>query len=125
MFLRTPLRRATTSLHASVRFQSQIRTKTSLLPPNVSSLKELGKLSSTYPQAHPELFARMKTFYGRIAKGPKVQTTSNTFWGRYYDNYIAKDSFVPILHFIGVMIPIGYYLAYFKGGHYHPRREFH
>ncbi|KAJ3019150.1 hypothetical protein HKX48_002341 [Thoreauomyces humboldtii] len=102
---------------SSVRTSAPIRTKTSLIPPNVSSLKELGKLQSAYPQAHPEIFLKMKNFYKAIPKGNREQTASKTFWGKYYEKYIAKDSFVPVLHFLGVMIPTGYYISYFQGGY--------
>ncbi|KAI8850809.1 hypothetical protein BC829DRAFT_388358 [Chytridium lagenaria] len=85
------------------------RNKSSLLPPN----------------AHPDIFNKMKSFYARIPKGPKQQVQATTFWGRYYENYFAKDSFVPVLHFLGIMIPVGYTMSYFVGGHYHPRFEFH
>ncbi|KAJ3331478.1 hypothetical protein HDU76_003084 [Blyttiomyces sp. JEL0837] len=96
-------------------FQS-IRQKTSLIPPNVASLKEIGRLQSAHPQAHPEIFAKMKNFYARIPKGPRVHVPAKTIVGRYYENYIAKDSLISIIHFLGVMIPVGYYLSYFKGG---------
>ncbi|KAJ3173295.1 hypothetical protein HDU87_007668 [Geranomyces variabilis] len=110
---------------AAVRTAAPLRTKTSLIPPNVASLKELGKLQSAYPQAHPDIFRKMKYFYQHIPKGNREQKAATGFWGRYYEKYIAKDSFVPVLHFLGVMIPTGYYISYFKGGHYHPRFEFH
>ncbi|ORY44761.1 hypothetical protein BCR33DRAFT_765813 [Rhizoclosmatium globosum] len=77
---------------------------TSIIPPHVSSLKELGRLQSAHPQAHPELFSAMKNFYQNVPKDA------------YYERYLKKDSFVPVLHFLGVMVPLGYYLAYFKGG---------
>ncbi|KND00883.1 uncharacterized protein SPPG_03984 [Spizellomyces punctatus DAOM BR117] len=117
--------RVSAGVSGSVRTAASRRTKTSLIPPNVASLKELGKLQSSYPQAHPDIFKKMKYFYQHIPKGNRQQTASTTFWGRYYERYIAKDSFVPVLHFLGVMIPVGYYISYFKGGHYHPRFEFH
>ncbi|KAI8816740.1 uncharacterized protein EV422DRAFT_277178 [Fimicolochytrium jonesii] len=93
-----------------------VRTKTSLIPPNVASLKEIGRLQSAYPQAHPDIFKKMKYFYQHIPKGNRQTTKANTFWGRYYEKYIAQDSFVPVLHFLGIMIPTGYYISYFKGG---------
>ncbi|KAJ3417378.1 hypothetical protein HDV05_004843 [Chytridiales sp. JEL 0842] len=112
------LMKTTTGLKVSAptRMVMARRTKTSIIPPNVSSLKEIGKLQSQYPQAHPEIFAKMKTFYARIPKGPKAVTKSTTMWGRYKENYFEKNTFMPVLHFIGVMIPVGYYLSYFKGG---------
>ncbi|TPX72222.1 hypothetical protein SpCBS45565_g00523 [Spizellomyces sp. 'palustris'] len=108
--------RVSAGVSGSVRTAASRRTKTSLIPPNVASLKELGKLQSSYPQAHPDIFKKMKYFYQHIPKGNRQQTASTTFWGRYYERYIAKDSFVPVLHFLGVMIPVGYYVSYFKGG---------
>jgi hypothetical protein len=102
-----------------------IRTKTTLIPPNVSSLRELGKLHSKYPQAHPTLFARMKQFYRLLPKGEALPSNPTTWYGRYYQKYIETNSLTPVLHFMGIMVPVGYYLAYFKGGHYHPRYEFH
>ncbi|KAJ3069302.1 hypothetical protein HDU98_007638 [Podochytrium sp. JEL0797] len=98
---------------------------TSIIPPQVSSLKELGRLQSAHPQAHPELFSAMKGFYTNIPKGPRPVSVATSFRDRYYENYIKKDSFVPILHFLGVMVPLGYYLAYYKGGHYHPSTPYH
>ncbi|KAI9205701.1 uncharacterized protein BJ171DRAFT_501210 [Polychytrium aggregatum] len=123
-FLGQPIRRAPSTLARTVRFVVARRNK-SIFPPNISSLKELGRLQSSYPQAHPELFNKMKSFYQNIPKGPKQASAAKTFWGRYYENYIAKDSFVPVLHFIGLMVPVGFYISYYKGGHYHPRFEFH
>ncbi|KAI9333098.1 hypothetical protein BDR26DRAFT_861839 [Obelidium mucronatum] len=98
---------------------------TSIIPPHVSSLKEIGRLQSAHPQAHPELFSAMKNFYKNVPKGPRPQTVATSFKDAYYERYLKKDSFVPVLHFLGVLIPTGYYLAYFKGGHYHPTTEFH
>ncbi|TPX55788.1 hypothetical protein PhCBS80983_g05029 [Powellomyces hirtus] len=118
--LNRSLRVASRIAQRSTRTSAPIRTKTSLIPPNVSSLKELGKLQSAYPQAHPDIFKKMKYFYQHIPKGNRQQTASTTFWGRYYERYIAKDSFVPVLHFLGIMIPTGYYISYFKGGPFSP-----
>ncbi|KAI8831023.1 hypothetical protein HDU78_004875 [Chytriomyces hyalinus] len=98
---------------------------TSIIPPHVASLKEIGRLQSAHPQAHPQLFASIKSFYQNVPKGPAPKTVATSFRDRYYENYIKKDSFVPILHFLGVLIPTGYYLTYFKGGHYHASTEFH
>jgi F-type H+-transporting ATPase subunit f len=92
------------------------RTKTSLIPPNVSSLKEIGKLQSAYPQAHPEIFSKMKSFYARIPKGPAPLVQRTGLYNSYRAKYLEKNTFMPILHFIGVMLPVGYYLSYFKGG---------
>ncbi|KAJ3097291.1 hypothetical protein HK100_005395 [Physocladia obscura] len=100
-------------------------TTASLLPPRVSALAELGRLQSAHPQAHPELFNNMKNFYARIPKGEKPPSVATTAWGRYYDHYFKKDSFVPFLHLFAVIVPTGYYLTYYKGGHYHPTTEFH
>ncbi len=101
----------------------------SYLPPPVASLKEIGKLESKYPQAHPELFSKMKTFYQRVPKGEAPVVKRQGFWGQYYDTYFESGphskGLWPVLHFIGVMVPLGYYLSYFKGGHYHPTKEFH
>ncbi|KAI8927859.1 hypothetical protein BC831DRAFT_450737 [Entophlyctis helioformis] len=89
---------------------------TSLIPPNVASLKELGRLQSVYPTAHPEVFAKMRSFYKVIPKGQAVPVKPTSAWGRYHEKYIEGDTLYPVLHFIGIMIPIGYYLSYFKGG---------
>ncbi|KAJ3191990.1 hypothetical protein HDU82_003349 [Entophlyctis luteolus] len=105
------------------RFKSS--SAASILPPPVSSLKELGRLQSVHPQAHPELFGQMKSFYKNIPKGPKPASAVHSLRDRYYDAYLKKDSFVPVLHFLAVLVPTGYYFAYFKGGHYHPTSEFH
>jgi Mitochondrial F1-F0 ATP synthase subunit F of fungi len=95
----------------------QVRTKTtSIIPPNISSLRELGKLQSTLPYAHPERFAKIKHFYKVVPKGPASEQPATTFGQRYYKKYIAGNSAVPLLHFIAVMVPVGYYIAYFKGG---------
>ncbi|EGF78445.1 hypothetical protein BATDEDRAFT_90380 [Batrachochytrium dendrobatidis JAM81] len=102
-----------------------MRTNVSLIPPNVSSMRELGRLQSAYPQAHPEIFARMTAFYKAVPKGQANAVKPTTFWGKYYEKYVENDSLYPILHVIGVMIPIGFYIQYYAGGHYHPSREFH
>ncbi|KAI9006024.1 hypothetical protein HDU85_003463 [Gaertneriomyces sp. JEL0708] len=97
----------------------------SIFPPSISGLGQLGKLTSSYPQAHPTLFNRMKVFYKNIPKGQAQPFTPKTIWQRYHARYIATSSPKPLLHFLGVMVPTGYYISYFKGGHYHPRFEFH
>jgi hypothetical protein len=96
-----------------------------MIPPQISSLRQLGKLKSAYPQAHPVIFRNLKQFYQRIPKHSATTSEAQGIFGRYYEKYIATDSVYPILHFMGIMIPAGYYIAYFKGGHYHPRFEFH
>ncbi|KAJ2999881.1 hypothetical protein HDV02_001400 [Globomyces sp. JEL0801] len=90
-----------------------IRTKTSLIPPNISSLREIGKLTSKYPQAHPELFATMKNFYKAVPKGNAVKQSPKGLWDAYYYRYIETSSPVPLLHFLFVMVPTGYYISYF------------
>ena len=35
---------------------------------------------------------------------------------RYYEKYVETNSLTPVLHFFLVMVPLGYYLTYFKGG---------
>ncbi|RKO86631.1 hypothetical protein BDK51DRAFT_14990, partial [Blyttiomyces helicus] len=96
------------------------RTKTSLIPPKIASLKELGKLQSTSRLAHPDLFAKLKYYYVHIPKGDvsegAVQAADNSFYGRYKKKYMGNESLWPIAHFIAVMIPISYYISYFKGG---------
>jgi F-type H+-transporting ATPase subunit f len=82
-------------------------------------------LVSKYPQAHPELFARMKYFYKVLPKGNAMKETPNGIVARYKAKYFENNSLMPVLHFFGVMVPVGYYIAYFKGGHYHPLKEFH
>ena len=71
----------------------------------------------------------MKLFYQRVPKGNEQVVKRQGFWGKYYDTYFESgpkaNGLWPVLHFIGVMVPLGYYLSYFKGGHYHPTREFH
>ena len=103
----------------------QVRSKTSLIPPNVASLKEIGRLQSQYPHAHPEIFGRLKTLYKALPKGAVEYKEPTTFGGWYYEKYVEKGSFMPIAHVIMVLVPIGYYIQYFKGGHYHPTKEFH
>ncbi|KAI8910147.1 hypothetical protein EDD86DRAFT_204617 [Gorgonomyces haynaldii] len=97
----------------------------SIIPPRISSIAELGRLQSKLPQAHPELFSKMKHMYKVLPKGNREAVKSNGFFQWYFNRYIESNSAAPILHFLGVMIPMGYYIAYFKGGHYHPRYEFH
>lgn len=101
------------------------RNQTTLVPPRVSSMREIGKLVSKYPQAHPEIFAKMKYFYKVLPKGNAPSATSKGFMEAYKQKYLDTNSLAPVLHFFGFMIPVGYYLTYFKGGHYHPLNEFH
>ncbi|KAJ3175369.1 hypothetical protein HK101_010682 [Irineochytrium annulatum] len=95
---------------------AQTRSKSTIIPPNVSSFKEIGKLVSTHPQAHPEMFAKMKSFYAAIPKGPKQQVEAKGFWEKYRRKYYEQNSLMPFAHFGLLMIPVGYYLTYFKGG---------
>lgn len=112
-------------IFSTVIMRFQIRAKSTLIPPNVSSMREIGKLVSKYPQAHPDIFAKMKYFYKHLPKGNAIPQTPSSWPAKYYAKYMETNSFTPVLHFLGIMIPVGYYLAYFKGGHYHPRFEFH
>ncbi|KAJ3128255.1 hypothetical protein HK098_004829 [Nowakowskiella sp. JEL0407] len=111
------LRTKATRAAASASNMQLVRTKTSLIPPNISSLKEIGKLQSQYPQAHPELFAAMKSFYSRIPKGPAQKIQVNTWGGRYYEKYIEGNSAVPVLHFFAAFMVIGYTFQYFVNGY--------
>jgi hypothetical protein len=52
-----------------------------MIPPRVSSLKEIGKLQSRYAQAHPTLFNRMKVFYKNIPKGNAIVNKPTTWTG--------------------------------------------
>lgn len=96
-----------------------------MLPPSISQLAQLGRLASVLPQAHPQRFQKMAAFYRAVAKGNAAPLKPSGPLQRYYQHYIAKDSFAPVLHFLAIMVPTGYYVAYFKGGHYHPRFQFH
>jgi hypothetical protein len=82
-------------------------------------------MKSKHAQAHPVLFAQMKNMYAKLPKGHANPQKSSGFFGWYYDTYIATSSFTPVLHFMGIMIPTTYYIAYVQGGHYHTRYEFH
>jgi len=89
--------------------------KAPIIPPNVASIGELGRLQSTHPQAHPRLFAKMKIFYNRVPKGPAPKLEAKTFWQRYYQNYVEKDSLMPLVHLVGVLIPLGYCISLKSG----------
>ncbi|KAJ3223428.1 hypothetical protein HK099_001152 [Clydaea vesicula] len=94
-----------------------VRSYSSIIPPPISGMREIGKLTSKYPQAHPDLFAKMKNFYAKVPKGSRgAETGELSFTKLYYNKYIKTDSGAPILHILGIMIPLGYYIAYFKGG---------
>eukprot|EP00842_Homolaphlyctis_polyrhiza_P001641 jgi/Hompol1/2478/HPOL_000097-RA len=110
------VRRTTTAAFSPVARLSALRTKTSLIPPNVASLKEIGRLQSAFPQAHPEIFARMRNFYKVVPKGNAPVSNPTTFWGQYYKHYVETDTLYPILHFMAIMVPVGYYLQYFVAG---------
>ena len=73
---------------SSALLKQQTRTKTSLIPPNISSLKEIGKLQSAHPQAHPEIFAKMKSFYSKIPKGPKAKQNATTLFEKYHEKVV-------------------------------------
>lgn len=59
------------------------RAKSTLIPPSVSSLREIGRLTSKYPQAHPEIFSSMKNLYKNLPKGNAVKKTPNGFYEWY------------------------------------------
>ena len=94
-----------------------LRHSSSLIPPPIASIKELGKLKSTHSMSHPQVFAKMKHFYTHVPKGPAPKSIPTTFVGKYYEKYHEKDSFMPVVHFILAVMGVGYYLTYFKGGH--------
>ncbi|KAJ3190743.1 hypothetical protein HK101_008421 [Irineochytrium annulatum] len=62
------------------------------------------------------MFAKMKSFYALIPKGPKQQVEAKGFWEKYRRKYYEQNSLMPFAHFGLLMIPVGYYLTYFKGG---------
>ena len=94
-----------------------------VLPPNISSLTQIGRLASKYPQAHPVLFARMSHFYKTIPKTVKAQEPG------FINNYIQKNlktgSSGTFVHILALLIPLGYFISYKVGGHGHPLNEFH
>lgn len=59
------------------------RAKSTFIPPSVSSLREIGRLSSKFPQAHPEVFASMKNLYKGLPKGPAPKKAPNGFYEWY------------------------------------------
>ncbi|KAJ3298812.1 hypothetical protein HK104_010260 [Borealophlyctis nickersoniae] len=99
---------------APARAAVQVRTKTTLVPPKVASLKELGRLQSVHPQHHPEIFRKMKYFYEHIPKGSKQDTTPKSWWERYKKKY--GNSSTPILHFFMIAMPFGYVIQYVDRG---------
>ena len=101
----------------AVRTAGQLRTKTSLIPPNVANLSELGKINSVHRIHHPEIFNKLKHMYAHLPKGPRPPPNPKTLWERYYYKYVVTESPYLILHILGVLIPTGYYISYFKGGH--------
>ncbi|KAJ3055119.1 hypothetical protein HK097_011432 [Rhizophlyctis rosea] len=101
----------------AVRTAGQLRTKTSLIPPNVANLGELGKINSTHRQHHPEIFSKLKHLYAHLPKGPRPAHKPTGLWDRYYHKYVVTESPWLIVHLLGVLIPTGYYISYFKGGH--------
>ena len=102
-------------VRAPVRTMGQVRTKTSLIPPNVANLKELGRLQSTSSWAHPEKFNKLKHINAHLPKGPRAEW-SPKFGKNYYEKYIKTGSPKMVLHFIGGMVVISYYFSYFVGG---------
>lgn len=103
-------------LSMGIRVINGIRQKTSLIPPNISSLKEIGKLQSKYEQAHPERFEKMAKFYKNVVKGdaPKIQPRSFGEW--YHERYTEKNSPMPIIHIIVGTMCLGYYSSMFIFG---------
>ncbi|KAJ3045275.1 hypothetical protein HDV00_011147 [Rhizophlyctis rosea] len=100
---------------APVRVMGQVRTKTSLIPPNVASLKELGKLQSTSSWAHPVKFAKLKHLYAHLPKGPKNNAPASNAWERYWQK--NSENAKPLWHFLAIMIPFGAYVQYNYAGH--------
>jgi len=80
-----------------------------VLPPNIGSLKELGKFTSDNPAAHPELFARLKSLYVNLPKGPAPKVTPTTFGAWYYETYLESNSAMPLVHFLVLTMGFGYY----------------
>ncbi|KAI8800149.1 hypothetical protein BJ742DRAFT_92494 [Cladochytrium replicatum] len=110
------LRRAVAAVRPAGRLVQPVAFKTSIIPPNVSSLKEIGKLQSQYPQAHPELFAKMKSFYARVPKGTVEKRPATGLLSKYYEAYHEKDSLMPIAHFVIAMVVFGYTVQYYVIG---------
>ncbi|RKP01730.1 hypothetical protein CXG81DRAFT_25570 [Caulochytrium protostelioides] len=102
------------------------RAQSSMIPPKVANIAELGQLTSRHPQAHPETFAKMKYFYRHIPKGNAAPSTAkSTYWSRYQAKYIETNSLAPLAHLFLFFVPFGYTVNYFIAGHHHPHYEFH
>ena len=84
-------------------------SKISVLPPNIGSLRELGKFNSSNPAAHPELFSRLNSLYVNLPKGPAPKVTPTKFGQWYYQKYIETDSAMPMVHFLALSMVFGYY----------------
>ncbi|KAI9332451.1 hypothetical protein DFJ73DRAFT_630298 [Zopfochytrium polystomum] len=122
MFAGTSTSLLRTSASAGAR-STVARRSASIIPPSISSMKEIGKLQSAHPQAHPEIFAKLKSLYKNLPKGDAPPPNYKSWYARYATRY--ENSLMPVLHFFGVLIPVGYYVAYFRGGVNHPTKEFH
>lgn len=92
-----------------IRATQVLRSKISVMPPNIGSLKELGKFTSSNPAAHPELFARLKSLYVNLPKGPAPKVTPTRFGEWYYQKYVETNSPMPLVHFLVITMCFGYY----------------
>lgn len=101
----------------------------SIFPPDIASLRNLQKIESKYPQAHPVLFERMKSLYENIPKGeaPKKNLSNLNFVARYFEHHgtPGNESMKPVIHWFAIVVTIGYLWTNFRAGHYHPSKEFH
>jgi hypothetical protein len=86
----------------------------SIFPPHIASLKHLSKLQSQYPQAHPVIFDKMKSFYKAVPKGnaPTVDPAGLGPIGKYRYKYLrpGHTSVWPLLH-IGIGVIVAYYIV--------------
>ncbi|KAI9024099.1 hypothetical protein DFJ74DRAFT_667306 [Hyaloraphidium curvatum] len=100
----------------------------SIFPPNIGSVKQMGKFESDYPTSHPYLFDQMKSFYREVVKGPAPPAPPpRGFFQWYHNKYMARgnESATPLLHYVLLIIPIGYVIKAHFGGHIHANAEFH
>ena len=90
-----------------------------MFPPVINNIKLLNKLNSIHSSANPIIFNKMKIFYNKVPKISSGLSGSSESVikgkGYYYNHFIKNSSAKPVLHFISIMMLIGYSINLSQG----------
>jgi hypothetical protein len=98
------------------RFASTAAKTSSLLPPNIAELGSMSVEKTVSSPLHPENFAKIKTLYKHLPKGPAPQGEITSFGEWYRKKYFETESPMPLIHFIVGLMAVGYVSGHLYAG---------